>query len=363
LAWPIIKGTAVLKALNDEDEGKALLYAAEILKKGGLVAFPTETVYGLGGDALNPGTVQNIYKVKQRPPDNPLIIHVAGMDQAARLVEEVPPEAFLLAENFWPGPLTMVLPKKNLVPDITTAGLSSAAIRVPAHPLARKLIRAAEIPLAAPSANLSGRPSPTTAEHVLDDLAGRIEAVLDGGSCSVGVESTVISLLSGTPALLRPGGITLEMLEDVLKQEVLDLTAERKGEVIKGAPPSPGMKYRHYAPRVPLYLVVGDYPAQRKQLVALTESFLMQGRKVALLLSLESAGICSAPVLRVLGSRNKPEQIAKRLFAILREMDFLDIDVIVVEGFDEKGMGRAVMNRLRKAAAEIIITEGKDSTW
>ena len=329
--------------------------------KRGACCFSDRDCLWLGGDALNPDTVQNIYKVKQRPLIILLIIHVAGMDQAARLVEEVR-ALFSWRKISGPAP-TMVSPKKNLVPDITTAGLSSAAIRVPAHPLARKLIRAAEIPLAAPSANLSGRPSPTTAEHVLDDLAGRIEAVLDGGSCSVGVESTVISLLSGTPALLRPGGITLEMLEDVLKQEVLDLTAERKGEVIKGAPPSPGMKYRHYAPRVPLYLVVGDYPAQRKQLVALTESFLMQGRKVALLLSLESAGICSAPVLRVLGSRNKPEQIAKRLFAILREMDFLDIDVIVVEGFDEKGMGRAVMNRLRKAAAEIIITEGKDSTW
>ena len=363
MAWPNIKGTVVLKASNGADEERALLFAAEILKKGGLVAFPTETVYGLGGDALNPGAVQNIYQVKQRPPDNPLIIHVTGMDQAARLVKEIPPEAFLLAENFWPGPLTMVLPKKDLVPDITTAGLSSAAIRVPAHLLARKLIHAAGVPLAAPSANLSGRPSPTTAGHVLEDLAGRIEAVLDGGSCSVGVESTVLSMLPGIPALLRPGGITLEMLEDVLKRKVLDLTIEGKGGVFKGAPPSPGMKYRHYAPRAPLYLVVGDYPAQRKQLVALTESFLMQGRKVALLLSRESAGICPAPVLRVLGSREKPAQIAKRLFAVLREMDLLEVDVIVVEGFDEQGMGRAVMNRLRKAAAEIISTDGKDSTW
>ncbi len=361
MSWPSIKGTAVLKALNGADGEKALLFAAEILKRGGLVAFPTETVYGLGGDALNPGAVKKIYQVKRRPPDNPLIIHVAGMEEAARLAEEIPPEALLLAEKFWPGPLTMVLPKKDLVPGITTAGLSSAAIRVPAHPLARKLIRAAGIPLAAPSANLSGRPSPTSAGHVLEDLAGSVDAVLDGGSCSVGVESTVISLLSGTPALLRPGGITLEMLEDVLKREVLDLTIPGKGAAAKGAPLSPGMKYRHYAPRAPLYLVLGDYPAQQKQLLALTENFLTQGRRVALLLSRESAGIYPATVLRVLGSRKKPAQIAKRLFAILREMDSLEMDVIVVEGIDERGIGKAIMNRLRKAAAEIIETNSTGS--
>lgn len=358
MIWPSFNGTAVLKPLNPEDEERALLFAAEILKKGGLVAFPTETVYGLAADALNPAAVQNIYKVKRRPQDNPLIIHVTGMDQAVELVKDIPPEAFLLAENFWPGPLTIVLPKKGLVPDITTAGLSSAAIRVPMHPLAIKLIRAAEVPLAAPSANLSGRPSPTTAEHVLEDLAGQIGAVLDGGRCSVGVESTVISFLSSPPSLLRPGGITLEMLESVLKRNVLDLTVEGKGETYKGIPPAPGMKYRHYAPRAPLYLVVGDYPALRKQLVALTEGFLMQGRKVALLLSQESEGICPASVLRVLGSREKPRQVAERLFSVLREMDLLGVDVIVAEGFDEGDMGRAVMNRLRKAAAAIIKTEG-----
>ena len=359
MIWASFNGTAVLKPLNPEDEERALLFAAEILKKGGLVAFPTETVYGLAADALNPAAVENIYKVKRRPPDNPLIIHVAGVEQAVGLVKDIPPEAFLLAENFWPGPLTIVLPKKKLVPDITTAGLSSAAIRVPKHPLAIKLIRTADVPLAAPSANLSGRPSPTTAEHVLEDLAGQIGAVLDGGRCSVGVESTVISFLSSPPALLRPGGVTLEMLESVLKLKVLDLTVvEGGGKTYKRIPPpAPGMKYRHYAPRAPLYLVVGDYPLLKKQLVALAEGFLMQGRKVALLLSRESEGICQAPVLRVLGSRKKPRQVAERLFSVLREMDLLEVDVIVAEGFDEKGMGKAVMNRLRKAAAAIIKTE------
>ena len=355
MPWETLKGTMILKALNPHQQEEALQRAAGLLKKGKIVAFPTETVYGLGADALNPEAVAQIYDIKMRPADNPLIVHVTGMDQLAELVMEIPADALILAGYFWPGPLTIVLPKKELVPDITTAGLSSVAVRVPSHPLALKLIQAAGLPVAAPSANLSGRPSPTTAEHVLEDLAGRIEAVLDGGPSSVGVESTVISLVSKLPALLRPGGVTLEMLENVLGKNILDLT--NSGKEIRGIPPAPGMKYRHYAPKAPLYLVEGDEVFQRQQLVSLSEGLIMQGRKVGMLICEESKGLFSASVVKVLGSRGEPQVAAERLFSALREMDNLAVDAIVAEGFEEKGMGRAVINRLRKAAVQVIKQE------
>ncbi|MDO9534147.1 MAG: L-threonylcarbamoyladenylate synthase [Bacillota bacterium] len=355
MPWETVNGTMILKALNPHQQEEALQLAAGILKKGKIVAFPTETVYGLGADALNPEAVSQIYDIKMRPADNPLIVHVTGLDQLAELVLEIPSEASILAGYFWPGPLTIVLPKKELVPDITTAGLSSVAVRVPSHPLALKLIGAAGLPVAAPSANLSGRPSPTTAEHVLEDLAGRIEAVLDGGPSSVGVESTVISLVSKLPALLRPGGVTLEMLENVLGKKILDLT--NSGKEIRGIPPAPGMKYRHYAPKAPLYLVEGDEAFQRQQLVSLSEGLIMQGRKVGMLVCEESKELFSAQVVKVMGSRREPQVAAERLFSALREMDKLEVDAIVAEGFDEKGMGRAVINRLRKAAVQVIKQE------
>lgn len=356
MTWPHVKGTIILKARDRSEEKNALKDAADILKNGGIVGFPTETVYGLGANALDPKAVMGVFQAKQRPADNPLIVHVPGLEQARELVRFVPPEAAVLARNFWPGPLTLVFRKKVFVPDITTAGLSSVAIRVPAHPLALKLLAECGIPLAAPSANLSGRPSPTAAEHVLEDMAGRIAAVLDGGPCSVGVESAVLSLLSAPPVLLRPGGVTLEMLEAVLQKKVLDLTAGTAGREgdFTGVPLSPGMKYRHYAPRAPLYLVEGNGLAQKQRLAALNESFARQGRRVGLILFAESAGLFSAPVIKVLGPKKKPELAAEKLFAALRSMDTLGVDVIIAEGLEEKDLGRAVMNRLRKAATQII---------
>lgn len=353
MTWPCVKGTIILKAGNPQEEDGALDYAAGILKNGGVVAFPTETVYGLGANALDPQAVEKIYRAKMRPADNPLIVHVTGMEQVKELVRFIPGEAAVLAGHFWPGPLTMIFNKKNLVPDITTGGLPTVAVRVPAHPLALKLIARAGIPLAAPSANLSGRPSPTTAEHVLEDMAGRIAAILDGGPCSVGVESTVLSLLSSPPVLLRPGGVTLEKLKDVLHTEIRDLTAGQTVD-FKGTPPSPGMKYRHYAPRAPLYLVEGEGPEQKRRLAALSENFTRQGYRVGLILFEESEGLFSAPVVKVLSSRREPHLAAERLFAVLRCMDSLEVDVIVAEGLHEQEMGRAVMNRLRKAATKII---------
>ena len=353
MTWPCVKGTIILKAGNPQEEDGALDYAAGILKNGGVVAFPTETVYGLGANALDPQAVEKIYRAKMRPADNPLIVHVTGMEQVKELVRFIPGEAAVLAGHFWPGPLTMIFNKKNLVPDITTGGLPTVAVRVPAHPLALKLIARAGIPLAAPSANLSGRPSPTTAEHVLEDMAGRIAAILDGGPCSVGVESTVLSLLSSPPVLLRPGGVTLEKLKDVLQTEIRDLTAGQTVD-FKGTPPSPGMKYRHYAPRAPLFLVEGEGLVQKRRLAALSEIFTRPGYSVGVSLFEEAEGLFSAPVVKGLSSRREPHLAAERLFAVLRCMDSLDVDVIVAEGLHEQEMGRAVMNRLRKAATKII---------
>lgn len=372
LTWPRVKGTALLQVGSSrEEEEKALRAAAEILLRGGLVAFPTETVYGLGANALDPDAVKEIFKVKRRPADNPLIVHVTGLEQAGALVENIPPEAVRLAQQFWPGPLTLVLPKKKVVPEIITAGLFSVAVRVPAHPLALKLIQATGFPLAAPSANLSGRPSPTTAAHVLEDLAGRIEAVLDGGPCTIGLESTVLSLLSSPPVLLRPGGVTLVKLEEVCGKKILDLSsAGEKGNDWESVPRSPGMKYRHYAPRAPLYLVEGAEHEQGRQLVALCESLAGKGRRVGVILFAESRGLFPSPspssaflsplpVVEVLSSRKDPHGAAERLFGVLRRLEAQGVDVIVVEGFEEEGIGRAVMNRLRKAATEIIQAEAE----
>ena len=357
LKWPLVKGTLLLRAGEDGEEKKALQAAAEILQAGGRVAFPTETVYGLGANALDPEAVRGIFRAKRRPADNPLIVHLAALEQAGELAQNIPPAAVRLAKHFWPGPLTLILPKRGAVPGIVTAGLPSVAVRVPAHSLALKLLRTAGLPLAAPSANLSGHPSPTTAEHVLEDLAGSIEAVLDGGPCPIGVESTVLSFMFSPPALLRPGGVTLEMLEEVLGAKIQSPDLGNFKTDYTATPPAPGMKYRHYAPRAPLFLVEGAGPAQGRRLLALCTSLTARGLKIGLVVFAESQGIFPAPVLKVLSSRRDPATAAARLYGVLREMDAAGVDAIVVEGFEAAGLGGAVMNRLRKAAVQVIGAE------
>lgn len=364
--WLQFKGTVLLRANSAGEEKEALRVAAEFLQKGELVAFPTETVYGLGANALDRGAVERIFRVKDRPAGNPLIVHLADLQHIGSFVENMPPAATRLARKFWPGPLTLVLPKNKNVPQIITGGLSSVAVRIPAHPLALSLIRLAGFPLVAPSANLSGRPSPTTAEHVLEDLAGRIAAVLDGGPCPIGLESTVLSLLSSPPLLLRPGKIGLAELEEAYGNKILE-----KRDESEIAFRSTGLHHKHYAPRVPLYLVEGAGPEQRRRLIALGESLAGKGHRVGLILLSESRGDSPSPVgsfsvssfprpvVEVLGPREDPRGAAERLFSVLRGMEKKEVDVIVVEGLAEEreGIGRAVMNRLRKAATEIIRTE------
>lgn len=339
----------MLSAAGTSDARAAVRCAAEILQAGGVVAFPTETVYGLGADARDAAAVKKIFKAKKRPGDNPLIVHVSALAQVESLVREIPPRGELLARHFWPGPLTLVLPKSDLLPAETTAGLNSVAVRVPAHPLALLLLETAALPVAAPSANLSGSPSPTTADHVLADLAGRIDAVLDGGACEVGVESTVLSLLTSPPALLRPGGVTLAQLCAVLGEEVADLSSGAAS--YEGTPPSPGMKYRHYAPHARLLLVEAGTELEQR-IATLAAAMQHKGVTPGLLLTTETAAaFTDFSPLEVLGSQQDPEAVARQLYGAMRRLDSMEIDVIIAEGLPAEDIGLALMNRLRKAAS------------
>ncbi len=322
--------------------------AAEILRNGGLVALPTETVYGLGADGLNKTAVLRIFEAKGRPQDNPLILHVAEAGQLDEICRDIPQQARLLADRLWPGPLTMVLPCTDRVPQQTTAGLPTVAVRCPDCTITRQIILAAGIPIAAPSANLSGRPSCTTAVHVLEDMAGRIDAVVDGGPCTVGVESTIIDLSQEKPRLLRPGGMPLETIRDLIGPIEADAALYRQlkdGEV----PKAPGMKYRHYAPRAPVTVVQGG--AQASAALILQR---MQPTDGVLCFS-ECRSSFGGAVVRILGPEHDFEAQARRVFDALRSFDDTDVTAIWAQCPPEKGLGRAVANRLNKAAGFHIL--------
>lgn len=344
--------TRVLDATEPSGLAGAVSEASGILRQGGLVAFPTETVYGLGANALDINAVAGIFHAKGRPADNPLIVHIANRCQMGQLAKNIPEEALTLAHAFWPGPLTLVLESREIVPRVVTGGLDSVGLRVPAHPVALALLRESGLPLAAPSANLSGRPSPTTSAHVLDDLDGRIDAVLDGGPCGVGVESTVLDIRGGRPLLLRPGGVTPAQIERVLGR-ACPVAFWSGGET--AAPPSPGLKYVHYAPQAPLWLVRGGPDAVQRMLKAMRDDFASRGQNVGLLLSAETAAALGETEAEVLGSRDEPDVMAANLYAALRRFDARGTDVILAEGFSDRGMGLALMNRLVKAAGPRLI--------
>lgn len=341
----------------------ALQPAAETLRRGGLVAFPTETVYGLGADGLQPAAVRRIFAAKGRPSDNPLILHVASLEQAKALMGSETPFELVqrLAKAFWPGPLTLIVPKAGHIPDEVTAGLDTVAVRVPVHPVARRLIELADRPIAAPSANRSGRPSPTLANHVLADLDGRIDGIVDGGPCGVGLESTVLDITGPVPLILRPGGITQEALSDALQMPVeIDPRAFGHHHAAADAGPvrSPGMKYRHYAPSTPLLLCEydGEPMAARIKQAAQSLREANPGSRIGLFVTDETAemlGDGHGFVVSRMGPRRHPEYIAARLFENLRALDDAGLDWVVVEGIRPEGLGLAVMNRLRRAATVV----------
>ncbi len=340
---------AKIKDLSDPD----LLWAAELIKKGEIVAFPTETVYGLGADALDPQAVKKIYVAKGRPSDNPLIVHIASVEQLYEVAAAVPETAELLAERFWPGPLTMILPKSEKIPPEITAGLDTVAIRMPNHPVALELIRKSGLPIAAPSANLSGKPSPTSAKHVAKDLYGRIALILDGGETIVGLESTVLDLCGAIPTVLRPGGVTAEELRDVLGD--VRIAAEISDNDEK--PRSPGMKYTHYKPAADVLLFEGPAARVAEKMNGMIARYKQQGRKAGLLVTSELAAMLDAGSceIRLMGSRDDLPGIAANIFALLREFDETDVDIILAEGLPGQDIGMAIMNRLSKASGYNII--------
>lgn len=346
--------TKIYRLNRDQDNDRIMEEAGAVIRRGGLVAFPTETVYGLGGDALNREASGRIYAAKGRPCDNPLIVHIAEMDALSSIVKKIPEEACRLAEAFWPGPLTMIFEKTDKVPMETTGGLSTVAVRMPDHETALSFIRAAGGYIAAPSANLSGRPSPTTAQHVFDDMNGRIDMILDGGPVGIGVESTIVDLTGEEPMILRPGYVNREMLGHVLDRVGVDPAIG--GTLPDGThPKAPGMKYRHYAPKGELFLLEGDMervPAEINRLVREQEA---AGRRTAVIAADETAGQYVCSIIRSIGSRADEETIARHLYAVLREFDDMNVEIIYSEEFNTPHMGTAVMNRLLKAAGHKVI--------
>jgi len=336
---------------NAEEEG--LRQAGEILKQGGLVAFPTETVYGLGGDALNKDSSRKIYEAKGRPSDNPLIVHINSFEDIYPIVAEVPEEARKLAEAFWPGPLTMILPKSSKVPYETTGGLDTVAVRMPSHPIARKLIGYGGGYVAAPSANTSGKPSPTVSKYVEEDMVGKIDVIVDGGAVGIGLESTIIDLTVKPPQILRPGYITEAMLEELLDKVDTDVTILKNDS--GQAPKAPGMKYRHYAPKGELTIVTGEEQQVVNYINAQAEADRKAGHRVGIITTEEVLGQYRADVIKSAGSRNDEESIARHLYTILREFDDENVTRIYSEGFATEGFGQAIMNRLLKAAGHKII--------
>lgn len=344
--------TQIIKIENAKEEPEKIAAAGNVLKQGGLVAFPTETVYGLGGNALNPESARKIYEAKGRPSDNPLIIHICRWEDLAYIVSSIPPEAEKLAEKYWPGPLTMILPKSRAVPAETTGGLETVAVRMPDHPAALALIEAAGGYVAAPSANTSGRPSPTLARHVREDMDGRIDIILDGGEVGIGLESTIVDLTGAIPEILRPGYITESMLEAVLGRVKTD-TALISPESQK-PPKAPGMKYRHYAPEGELTIVSGSQDRVVDFINEKLEQADGEGKKTAVICTDATRKKYHTACVKSAGSREEEESIARALYRILRELDEERIQVIYSEAFDSAGMGPAIMNRLLKAAGHRI---------
>ena len=328
--------------------------AAEILKRGGLLGIPTETVYGLGASGLDPEAVAHIFAAKGRPQDNPLILHVPSADWLARYCEDIPAAAYALAERFWPGPLTMILRRRPIVPDAVTAGLDTVGMRCPDHAVTRAIIAAAGVPVAAPSGNTSGRPSPTSAADMLEDMDGKIDGIVDGGPCTVGVESTIIDLTLTPPRLLRPGGVTLEQLRDALGEVNVDQAVTRlmgKDE----HPRAPGMKYRHYAPKAPVTVVKG--PADK------TAAYIRDhlGPRSGVICFDEFAGCFHGRPVETMGPAADKEEQARRVFDALRYFDSTDVEEIWSQCPDDGGIGLAVSNRLNKAAGFHIVDLNQDS--
>jgi len=345
--------TKVYKIDRRKIDGDIISRAGEIIKKGGLVSFPTETVYGLGANGLDEKAVEKIFLAKGRPQDNPLILHIASEKELEDLVEEIPEKARLCMGKFWPGPLTMIFKRTDLVPDIITAGLDTVAIRMPSDKIALELIRKAKKPIAAPSANTSGKPSPTAADHVYKDLNGKLEMILDGGRTGIGLESTVLDLTGDIPTILRPGAITKEDLLEILGEVSIDKSIISLDEKI--VPKSPGQKYKHYAPNSDMYIFKGDLSKVVEEINIRALEASRSGKKVGIMCTDETRDYYNEGLVYSMGNRLDEKSIAHNLFYILRDMDRLGVDIIFAETVDFSSIGLAIMNRMIKAAAGKIV--------
>ena len=345
--------TEFVKIDEEQIDQEAIARAGEILKRGGLVAFPTETVYGLGGDALNENSSRLIYAAKGRPSDNPLIVHITNMEALKKIVTEIPPAARKLAERYWPGPLTMIFHKSSAVPLATTGGLDTVAVRMPSHKTARAMIDAAGGYIAAPSANRSGRPSPTVARYVIEDLDGLVDMIIDGGEVNIGLESTIIDLTGEVPTILRPGYVTQDMLTETLGLVDVDRTILDANS--RQAPKAPGMKYRHYAPKGNLSIVEGEPERVVSYINERISALQKEGRKTGVIATDETVARYHGDDIKSVGSRRDEEVIARHLFRILREFDDDNVEVMFTESFETAGIGQAIMNRLLKAAGHQVI--------
>lgn len=343
----------VIEDMTAGADQAAMQRAGEILKAGGLVAFPTETVYGLGANALDAEAAAKIYAAKGRPSDNPLIVHIAKIEDLYEIVEEVPEKAKVLAEKFWPGPLTMIFRKKPLVPDGTTGGLDTVAVRMPNHKIALALIEAGGGYIAAPSANTSGRPSPTKAIHVAEDMDGRIEMIIDGGDVGIGVESTIVDMSGEMPMILRPGYINQRMLEEVIGKVAVDPTLLQSD--CKERPKAPGMRYKHYAPKADLLIVEGSQQAVVDKINELIRAAIDRGEMPGVIAADETASQYVGGMVKAMGSREDELSISRHLYGVLREFDEEKVSVIYSEAFETPDLGQAIMNRLIKAAGHQII--------
>lgn len=347
--------TKIIKVNSEMFEDSEIEEACEILKKNGLVAFPTETVYGLGGDAMHKEASAKIYAAKGRPSDNPLIVHISDRESLKDIAKEVPQKAVKLMDAFWPGPMTLIFKKTDKVPYSTTGGLDTVAVRMPSHPVARELISQSGVYIAAPSANTSGRPSPTKAEHVIEDLSGKIDMIIDGGSVGIGLESTIVDVSEEVPVILRPGYITKSMLEDIVGEVKVDpaIVGEtpKKNIVAK----APGMKYRHYAPKGDMTIVEGSREDVASKINELAKQKIHEGCKVAIIATDETKEEYKYGIVKSIGSRKTEGSIAAGLYDILRDMDHIGAQYIYAESFSDDRLGGAIMNRMIKAAGHHLI--------
>ena len=345
--------TKWIKDLEHTWNEEAIRQAGQIIRDGGLVAFPTETVYGLGGDALNPDSSRKIYAAKGRPSDNPLIVHICRLEDLSKIAAEIPENAKKLAEKFWPGPLTMIFKKTDLVPKETTGGLDTVAVRFPDHKVALAFIEAAGGFVAAPSANTSGRPSPTLGKYVYEDMNGKIEMLLDGGQVGIGVESTIVDVTGEKPMILRPGYVTYEMMQEILPELLQDPTMFSVSGNAK--PKAPGMKYKHYAPKGDLTIFEGDMEKVVDHINKRAKEEIAKGETVGIIATSETEGQYRCGTVKTVGSRNDEASIAHGLYGVLRDFDDLEGRAIFAESFEEYELGQAIMNRLLKAAGYQVV--------